>query len=84
MTEESDTNTSVGPYLEDYSFGESSLDDSFNQETMSRVRIMDELDQLESDLNTVFKHQAIHFSYDPEDFQNCQLNTEIKRIIQTS
>jgi hypothetical protein len=81
MTEESDTNTSAID-CELLSSMDDSLNDSYSSDTMNRVRIIDDLDYLEKDLGEVFEAgNIIPFTYDPEDFDNCKLNSELKKII---
>ena len=82
MTEESDTNTSAYD-CDNFSSKASSLNDSYSSDTLNRVRIIDDLDSLEKDtLNEVFSPKNnIAFTYDPEDFENCRINSEVKKIL---
>jgi len=85
MTEESDmTSQSSSPYLyEDaYSENSSSYSDSSDSETMARVRMSEEIKEIDKASREMFREALIPFKFDFEDYETCWLNGEIRKIIE--
>jgi hypothetical protein len=74
MTEESDI-SSCG----DDTFSNSS--DSSCSETIDRVKMAEDMKQYEKMSAEFFDTPSIPFKFDFEDFENCKLNGEIKKMI---
>lgn len=62
-----------------------SFDAISGQDVNIRIKVMDELNKISSQkLQAIFgdaKNPTIPFTYDFEDFENCKLNIEIKKLI---
>ena len=89
MTEESKSDTSS--HISDVSLGMdddsscNSDDLSRGSETIARIKMAEEIKEIEMKAKGHFNHQTdpiIPFKFDFEDFDNCKLNGEIKKMIQ--
>lgn len=61
------------------------LDISHEQDTILRVKVMDEIEHVQKELlNKLFgdcENPPVPFVYDFEDFSRCKLNIELKKLI---
>lgn len=73
MTEESDISS-----CEDCL---SNSSDSSNSETIDRVKMAEEMNNYDKMAKQFFNTPVIPFRFDFEDFENCKLNGEIKKMI---
>ena len=89
MTEESKSDTSS--HISDVSLGMdddsscNSDDLSRGSETIARIKMADEIKEIERQAKEQFNPKndpLIPFKFDIEDFENCKLNGEIKKMIQ--
>ena len=61
----------------------SSIEDgnSDSSETLARIRMAENIKSIEKMAMEVFKTAPIPFKFDFEDYENCRLNGEIKKMI---
>lgn len=79
MTNESDMTSDYGYDMEGMSSEDSF--DSMSDETLLRVKIMEEVDMLTLELAARFRTPPVPFIYELEDFDNCKLNSELKKVV---
>lgn len=79
-TEESDQTSSVS-YISAGGFSSASSASSADSETADRIKMSEDLKDLEEFTKQTFNFAPIPFKFDFEDYENCKLNGEIKRLI---
>ena len=87
MTEESKSDTSISN-ISDISLGsDSSCNSDINSsgsDTISRIKMSEDIKDIEKMAHEIFdssKEPMIPFKFDYEDFDNCKLNGEIRKMI---
>ena len=63
------------------SSGSSSLNGSTCEETLVRIKVAEDIKEIEGMISTKFKKALIPFEFEYEDYENCKLNIEIKKMI---
>ena len=80
MEEESDQTSSVS-YISAGEFSSASSASSADSETADRIKMSEDLKDLEEFVKQTFRYAPIPFKFDFEDYENCKLNGELKRLI---
>ena len=68
-------------YISAGGFSSASSASSADSETADRIRMAEDLKELDDLAKQTFKFAPIPFKFDFEDYENCKLNGELKRII---
>jgi len=68
-------------YISAGGFSSASSASSADSETADRIRMAEDLKELDELTKQTFKFAPIPFKFDFEDYENCKLNGELKRLI---
>ena len=68
-------------YISGGGFSSTSSVDSSDSETAARMKMAEEMKLIQDKAKDVFRTAPIPFMFDFEDYENCKLNGELKRII---
>lgn len=59
----------------------SSINGSMCEETLVRIKVAENIKEIEGMIGSRFKKALIPFEFEYEDYENCKLNIEIKKMI---
>ena len=59
----------------------SSINGSMCEETLIRIKVAENIKEIEGMIGSRFKKALIPFEFEYEDYENCKLNIEIKKMI---